>query len=384
MKIRNWILALMLSLCGVNVGAEELRISLLTCGAYDEVWALYGHSALRVESPETGEDFVINYGLFDFHQPNFVGRFLFGKCDYMMGFVPFDVFMTEFSSRGTSVYQQEINLTQEEKVSVLRALEVNALPENREYRYNFFYDNCATRPRDIILNNIPDKIVYLSKVDSTRTFRSMIHAYNEQQPWCRLGNDMLLGVGADRRTSRADQQFLPDNLKDDFANAQFVDPAGHKRPVVLTSGWILKGEPVYAKDFPLSPNVCGVVFLVVCIALCFYERKAKRRFWQLDAALLTVCGLLGVILFLMIFSEHPTVSVNLLILGLNPLLLVFWWRVVQELRGKKKPKVCRIYLACLAVSIVAYLLNFLPIQEIPTAMFLVYVGLTGRVYLSTK
>ncbi len=332
-----------------NIGAD-LHISLLTCGGYDEVWALYGHSALRVQSDKTGEDFAVNYGLFDFNQPNFIGRFLFGKCDYLMGFVPFDLFMQEFTNKNAYVMQHEINLTPTEKLAVMKALYFNNLPENAMYRYNFFYDNCATRPRDIILNNIPERIIYNNVIDSTQTFRKIIHANNAEKPWCRFGNDMLLGIGSDQLTTRDNQQFLPANLMRDFKQAVFVDSMGNKRPVVLSETLLLSDRTKYTEEFPLSPLGCSLIIFGVLMLLTAFELVKKKRLWQVDAVVLTICGIVGMILFLMLFSEHPTVKCNLLILMFNPLLIFLAWRLIPELRGRKKPLLCRVYFCCLIVA----------------------------------
>lgn len=358
----------------------NVKISLLTCGGYDEVWALYGHSALRVEMPDTGDDVVANWGLFDFQQPNFIGRFLFGKCDYLMGMVPFNQFIQEFTAKGATVFQQEINLTPEEKGGVLRALYLNSLPENCMYRYNFIFDNCATRPRDIIFNNIPEKVIYNNQIDSTVTFRNIIHANNEQKLWCRLGIDMVIGVNADKPTSRSDQQFLPANMQRDFANAMFVDSAGHKRAVVRSSEWILKGEPTYEKEFPLTPGACGCVLMIVIAAVTIFERLKKKNFWILDTVLLTICGILGIILFLMIFSEHPTVSFNLLILTFNPLLLVLLWRIIKELKRKKSPIICKTFFFLVLASVLLVNKDIIPfgLQNAPEGYLEVCIALLIR------
>lgn len=332
--------------------AEGIHVSLLTCGGYDAIWALYGHSALRVQIDKTGEDFAVNYGLFDFNQPNFIGRFVFGQCDYMMGFVPFEIFKQEFTAKNAYVYQQELSLTSEEKLAVLQALAENERPENCMYRYNFFYDNCATRPRDIILNNIPDKIIYCNEIDSTKTFRQIIHDNNAQKPWCRLGNDLLLGIGADRPTTRANQQFLPAFLMRDFAKAQFEDSLGIRRDVVLSEQLLLEDKTVYGEEFPLTPTECAIIILAIAVLLTAFENTKKMKFWQFDALLLAICGIVGMILFLMIFSEHPTVSVNLLILMFNPLLLLLFWRALGELRRKRKPLLLRLYFLCLIISFI--------------------------------
>lgn len=334
---------------------DSLKISLLTCGSYDEVWTLYGHSALRIQDLTTGRDFAVNYGLFDFNQPMFVWRFMFGKCDYMMGFVPFESFMREFSSRNASVFQQEINLTSEEKASVMKALYINSQPENCYYRYNFYFDNCATRPRDIILNNIPDRIIYNNVIDSTKTFRDLIHANNGQKPWCRFGNDLLLGVNSDKATNRLDQQFLPANLQRDFANAEFVDANGNKRPAVLSSEWILPDNATYSKEFPLNPTQTAWAIFALFMAITALEIGKKKHWRIFDIFWMSAYGILGVILFLMIFSEHPTVSLNLQILTFCPLNIFFIWRVIPELKGKKPALFLRAYSILLILSIISAL-----------------------------
>ncbi|MCF0203109.1 MAG: DUF4105 domain-containing protein [Bacteroidaceae bacterium] len=356
------------------VNYDSVHISLLTCGAYDEVWTLYGHSALRIEDRASGQDWAVNYGLFDFQQPFFVLRFVFGKCDYLMGIVSFDYFMREFSSRGASVLQQELNLTAEEKEAVLQAVVINSLPQNCMYRYNFFYDNCATRPRNIILDNIPDRIIYNNVVDSTISFRDLIHQHNAQKPWARMGSDLLLGVNADRQTTRADQQFLPDNLMRDFAQAQFVDKDGNRRPVVVSTKWLLGDNATYAQEFPLSPRECALLLLFVIVAATVYERMKGRNFWIMDAVLFGICGILGLVLFVMVFSEHPTVSLNLQILGFNPLIAFFLWRLLPELRRRKRPLFCKFYALCLLLSVCG-----MTVQDYAEGYILVVVAMLVRV-----
>ena len=128
--------------------SDSVRVSLLTCAPGSEIYSLFGHTALRYENPAKGEDWVFNYGLFSFDTPNFVYRFVKGETDYQLGVIPYRYFEGEYAMRGSSVYQQELNLTDKEKENVIRLLRENYLPANRVYRYNYFYDNCTTRARD--------------------------------------------------------------------------------------------------------------------------------------------------------------------------------------------------------------------------------------------
>ena len=140
--------------------ADSIEISLLTCGPRQQVYSLYGHTAIRFQDKQTGRDIAINYGVFSFDQPFFVLRFVFGLTDYEMGIAPFDIFEWEYGPTGCGVRQQVLNLTAQEKMAIAQAVDRNMEPQNRVYRYNFFYDNCTTRARDIIANNLNGRIVY--------------------------------------------------------------------------------------------------------------------------------------------------------------------------------------------------------------------------------
>ena len=133
---------------------DSTRLSLLTCAPGEEIYSLFGHTAIRYENPSQGIDIVFNYGLFSFNTPNFIFRFSLGETDYQLGATDYERFAAEYAFFGRSVWQQTLNLTDEEKTELIRLLQENYRPENRVYRYNFFYDNCATRPRDKIEESI--------------------------------------------------------------------------------------------------------------------------------------------------------------------------------------------------------------------------------------
>lgn len=131
---------------------DSIRISLLTCASGEEIYSLFGHTAIRYENYTRGIDAVFNYGIFNFNAPNFILRFALGETDYQLGVTDYERFAAEYYYLERDVWQQELNLTVQEKEKLVMLLEENYRPENRIYRYNFFYDNCATRPRDLIEN----------------------------------------------------------------------------------------------------------------------------------------------------------------------------------------------------------------------------------------
>ena len=137
-----------------QTAADDITISLLTCSPGSQVWSLYGHTAIRFQDPAHDVDLAINYGMFNFNQKNFIARFVFGITDYEMGIEPFAFFLQEYARNGRGVIGQRLNLTTKEKEAIADALNNNYKPANRVYRYNYFYDNCTTRARDILVNNI--------------------------------------------------------------------------------------------------------------------------------------------------------------------------------------------------------------------------------------
>ena len=316
-----------------NAMSDSLEISLLTCSPHQEVYSLYGHTAIRVNDKATGNDLVVNYGLFDFDQPHFVLRFVFGLTDYSMGTIPYRYFEMEYSERGSSVTEQMLNLTHEEKMRIIQALEVNS--RNPIYRYNYFHDNCTTRARDMLVSHLDGEVKYASPADSSATFRSMVHDWNEAYPWARFGNDILLGVGADRKTTREERQFLPDNLMKDFATATIVGDSA--RPLVLRTQTIVPGRvQVMEQGFPLRPLTCAFILFAITLVIFVIEWKSQRIFWGYDLLLMTFCGLAGLILTAMIFSQHPTVSLNLQLLLFNPLPLIFAFPVARATRRHQR------------------------------------------------
>ena len=308
------------------VDGDTIVISLLTCEPHDEVYSLYGHTALRFRSQSGQMDWAVNYGVFDYNTPNFAMRFVLGKTDYILGVFPFRVFEKEYDGYGSSIHEQVLNLTKAEKERIYAAMYNNAQPANREYRYNFFYDNCTTRARDLILKSIDGKFEYrtVRKDSIPHTYREWVHRYNEGNPWTCFGGDLLLGIGADRTITDEEAQFLPDNLMADFADAVITDSAGRERAFVAeTITHPSHHPPMQGASFPLRPRTCALIILAVTILCTVIERITRKWLWGIDVLLMVLAGAAGIVLTLMIFSSHPTVNVNLQLLVLNPLLLLF-------------------------------------------------------------
>lgn len=315
---------LLFSGLGRAQGTDSLEISLLTCGAGPEVYALYGHTALRVRDLEQGGDFVFNYGTFNMNAPYFIPKFTLGLMDYELGGSSYQEFAYRYSRQGIAVTHQVLNLMPDEARRMLQKLQENYQPENREYRYNFIYDNCSTRPRDILEASLDGQLVY--RGDSVPvTYRQMLHRFNEMWPWSELGVDLVLGAEADRILTLRQQEFLPSYLMDHLAHSVIRGDDGRVRPVVkqtftVEAAGVLDDSP----EFPLSPMQCALLLLGIVLALSLWEILRRRLLWGLDLVLFLAQGLTGVLVFILFFfSDHPTVGSNWLILLFNPIPLFY-------------------------------------------------------------
>ena len=317
---------------------DAVDISLLTCGPGTEVWSLYGHTAIRYQNHDKKTDVAVNYGAFSFEQDYFVPRFVFGLTDYCMDVMPMRVFMREYEHEGRWVVQQDLNLTREEKAAITLALEQNSLPENRDYRYNFFYDNCTTRAKDMIIYHLNISDYKSDNQWNNESYRTMIHQWNEHHRWSRFGNDLLLGIKSDFKTDKEASFFLPDSLRKHFNSIVLINNDGTTRKLVSKESYLIDnhktGETLTIEQFLLTPvTMFGFLFVIVLL-ISLLQLYTKGNYWLLDLFLLLSSGVAGLILLAMVFSQHPTVSINLQILVLNPLSLVFLYSTMKAERKR--------------------------------------------------
>ncbi len=315
---------------------DSIEISLLTCQPHDEIYSLYGHTALRYHDLRKNNpiDIAFNYGVFDFKRPHFILRFVFGLTDYELGAYPYKLFLAEYRHFGSMVTEQVLNLSNDEKAKLRDALAVNLRQENKTYRYNYFYNNCTTKARDIIEQCISGKVEYAENKDFNPTYRDMVHEMTNRHPWAQFGNDLLLGVKADMETNLRQQEFLPNNLLYDFDHAQIYEN-GQYRPLVKERRTAFPGGvQIIRQGFPLSPLTCGILLSALGLLIFAVEWKKKRSFLLWDLLLMVTTGTIGIVLFLMLFSQHPTVSLNLQIILLNPLPWFYLWPVIKGAKNQ--------------------------------------------------
>ena len=342
-KIFLIVLASIIFIANINAQQVQLsdsaKISLLTSSPWDkEVYAIFGHTAIRIQDPVNQFDVVFNYGLFSFDTPNFMLRFIKGETDYMVGAENFNRYIEEYKSRGVGVTLQTLNITQKEKQKIFDALVINSLPENRVYRYNYFYDNCSTRPRDIIENNI-DGVIHYNPTNNKQTYRDLVHECVWSKPWIRFGIDLVIGAGADKEITDRQKDFLPLYLKSAYTGATLKNKDGTNKPL-LTRQEIIIGSPKYLSfkltDFIDLPLVTGCLLLIISLIISFLSYKKCIFLGRIfDTLLFAVAGIAGcIIFFLMFFSTHPCTNPNWNIIWLNPLQLLFAFFFLIKLLSK--------------------------------------------------
>lgn len=313
--------------------SEKAQISLLTSSPYEgEVFTVYGHAALRLKDEPRKMDLVFNYGIFSFEKPNFIYRFAKGETDYMLGVMKYSDYIIEYQLRGSTVTEQVLNLSPVEKERIWGALLKNYEPENREYRYNFFFDNCATRPAQLIENNVVGKVDYCWNPEP-KTFRDVINYCTRNHSWLTFGCDLALGSPTDRTMTPHEMLFLPEYLKEAVASAVIVSDDGSTRPLVRQTH-VLESEPEEAPTEWCTPLLCAIILWLVVSILTVWESKRHIHLWGLDCLLFLVAGLSGCVLFFLGFiSEHPCTWPNWTMLWLHPLqLLVIPFSIVKKAR----------------------------------------------------
>lgn len=296
-----------------------------------EVYELEGHTALGVVSCNMhgAPAVAYNFGVFDFEAPGFVWRFVSGRTDYMLAAAPLDLFVNLYRSEGRRVVAHRLNLDSAEAEALARSLAVNALPENRTYRYNYVLDNCATRPLVAVEHAVGDSIIlapapFEAQSMTDMTFRNIMRRYHANYPWYQFGIDLALGSLIDRPVDRREAAFAPAELDAMLGNAT-IGRSG--RPLVAETIVLNDVAPDAAVAAPtpwyLTPMAVGVALLLLSAVLTIRDIRRRRVCRGFDSALFGIYGLAGCLLtFLIFFSEHYATSPNWLYIWLNPLCLI--------------------------------------------------------------
>ncbi len=292
--------------------SSHLRISLLTCTPGDELYSTFGHSALRITDSTVTvngavQDIVFNYGTFNFDDPHFYTSFIRGKLLYFVSTAYFNEFKLEYQTTGRGITEQVLNFTGAEKEALRAYLLNNIKEENKYYKYDFLFDNCTTRLRDIIVQHKRNKPYFEAIVPPGTTFRNSIHAYLDRndKEWSKLGIDILLGEPTDAVMNISQSQFLPDNLM------KALDSSNHDNHLVLSKSELYAFDKPAVQPSWFNPVIFFSALLLLVALLDWSKNKMAAAFlYGFDGLLFFVTGAIGILLLFMWFGTDHSMCKN--------------------------------------------------------------------------
>lgn len=309
---------------------ENTEFSLITCSPGRELYSQFGHSALRMTDTTNNIDLIFNWGTFDFRTEHFYWKFIRGHLQYMLSISTYDHFIQEYFLDGRSVDEQILNLSFREKQILAQKLQLNYTEENRYYRYDFLFDNCATRIRDIVEESVQGDVVFkYENLPEEISYINLLRTYIEPIKWIEFGIGILMGYPGHKIASGYDYMYLPDFLMAVFGQSAIKEVTGSIQPLVKESNSILKRTTFWESGRIFTPINVFTLLLLITFLLSYYDYKNKRITYLYDRILFFIPGLLGVLfMFLWIFSGHDSLQANMNIIWAFPahLVIVFFVR----------------------------------------------------------
>lgn len=294
--------------------SDKAEISVITCGpTQTELYSAFGHSALRVKDSDKGLDLVFNYGVFDFDQPNFYLNFTRGNLLYKLSVGHFPSFRDHYISEDRFIHAQLLNLDSSQRQEYFDFLQWNARPENADYLYDYFYDNCATRIRDGLIKVFDTEV----KIDSNytkggKTIRALCDMYLQEQAWGDMGIDICLGLPMDKKASAWEYMFLPDYLEEALGQSKIKSSTENKEQDLIKQHTVIYASQGKTNASPvLSPYMTSALVLLLAIffTIFSYHKPSKARFF--DLFIFLILGLVGVLLcVLWFFTNHQAAANN--------------------------------------------------------------------------
>jgi hypothetical protein len=336
MKLRLSFFTLFFIFCSATAQnhqlSEEVEISVITIGSGESLNDAFGHNAFRIKDNKKGIDAVYGYGEYDFDAPYFLLKFASGKLNYLISRHNFSDFKNHYVNYNRTIKEQTLNLSVEEKQELFDFLETNYRPENRRYLYDFFYDNCATRIRDVAETATQSDISFVKpKRFEEKTFRGLIHEHVTLNSWGSFGIDIALGSVIDRKASAYEHMFLPKYIHTFFENAKI----NNSENLVKDSSILFqKKEQNKTYTFLFSPLMIMSVLALIILFITYKDFKNNKRSKWLDVILFASTGIIGILLLLLWFAtDHSATAQNYNVLWALPLNIIV---ISQLLRPQMK------------------------------------------------
>ncbi len=287
------------------------EISIVTSGPGENLYEKFGHTAIRVKDPVLNLDILYNYGIFDFNDPNFYANFVRGFMKYKLAKYPFHLSLKAANYDERWVKQQVLNLNQKERTKFFRFLENNAKPENASYFYDPFFDNCATRPRDIITDVLGDKFIFKDKfITSQKSLRDLMNEKIHQNTWGSFGINLALGSRLDNTAKPQEYLYLPEYV----FRALEVSNVKEKDVIVTAvkkTDTLLDFDHKLPNGDTINPLLIFTLLLLVVLLINYRDYRNNSRTKLLDFIILFSTGIVGsLIIFLWFFTNHSTAPKN--------------------------------------------------------------------------
>ncbi|MEO9571689.1 MAG: DUF4105 domain-containing protein [Polaribacter sp.] len=287
------------------------EVSIITAGPGNELYEAFGHSAIRIKDSVLNLDLIYNYGMFDYNQPNFLLNFAKGNMIYSLARYDFKYFLASYKRDKRWLKEQVLNLTQKEKQAYFVFLETNASPKNRNYLYDPYFDNCATKLRDITKNILGSK-VHFDDTNFTKdlTFRQLTNNEIHWNAWGTFGLNLIAGIKLDKKATSDEYMFLPDYVFNSFKNAT-VFIKNQSKELVKKDKTLLDFKEKEPKTLFISPFLIFSFFAIIGFLITYRDIKRDKRTKWFDFILFFTSGLIGsIIIFLWFFSSHSTAPNN--------------------------------------------------------------------------
>jgi len=292
-----------------NPLSSEAKISVLTIGPGASLNDSFGHSAFRIQDHSNQLDLVFNYGVYDFDTPNFYLKFAQGKLNYLLGVNYYDDFLASYMAQNRTIEEQVLNLSPFQKQELFDYLLTNYEPENRAYLYDFFYDNCATRIRDVAKDVLKDELVFNTPESiNNNTFRQLIQENLKSNSWGSVGIDIALGAVIDKKAKPEEFMFLPEFIFDYFDVATMKNS---KNPLVKETHVLYeKVERQASINILLSPLMIFSLISLVLLYITYLDLKKDKRTIWIDTTIFSITGFIGVLLVLLWFATDHSATAN--------------------------------------------------------------------------
>tara|TARA_R110002012_G_scaffold319389_2_gene539651 strand:- start:37029 stop:38198 length:1170 start_codon:yes stop_codon:yes gene_type:complete len=333
MNIR--ILGLFLLLCFQQNYSQQLslqaEVSVITIGSGTSLNDAFGHNIFRIRDRAINLDVGYDYGRFPFNEPGFYLNFAQGKLNYSIGKSKYKDLKDFYIWQNRTMTEQVLNMSLNEKQALLNYLVNNYKPENRDYLYDFFFDNCATKIKDVLQIVLNNQITFHEPENfQPQTFRSLIREKAPTNTWGSLGIDLALGSVIDQQATAEEHMFLPTYIHTFFSEATVGE-----RKLVKSE------ETVYQKKIDSSntnvlwsPLIVFSIISLLILGITYKDFKQQKRTKLLDSILLVSTTLIGILVLLLWFAtDHQATAYNYNLLWTFPLNGLLLWQIT-----KKQPK----------------------------------------------